>query len=303
MNPRQSRGIFICVQSPILLACASRRASTICQSRKFNYLLPVNRFRNSSLSVLLLPCPRSVDIGCSPPSSLHSSTPYPHKYPRRQNSRFRHLYFRSEYISQIIRLLFPSVSTSNWTHPLSPVFPPADALVGAYLFFISNFTAFANFLLSLVFFLYRISFCDSFGKIRYGSCYSSLYTLKGRLSVILFTSFIDLPLLFIVQLADRTFLLMQRGFSVCNIFTRLLLNLSPSVWVSAYKRRATAELKPHNAQGFQYIFTGIFQPNSILWYSSVYVKQGESLWYHALWAQCYGRKLLLHSKNRMYLSV
>ena len=162
MNPRQSRGIFICVQSPILLACASRRASTICQSRKFNYLLPVNRFRNSSLSVLLLPCPRSVDIGCSPPSSLHSSTPYPHKYPRRQNSRFRHLYFRSEYISQIIRLLFPSDSTSNWTHPLSPVFPPADALVGAYLFFISNFTAFANFLLSLVFFLYRNIFLQFF---------------------------------------------------------------------------------------------------------------------------------------------
>ena len=105
----------------------------------------------------------------------------------------------------------------------------------ASTFLISNFTAFANFLLSLVFFLYRISFCDSFGKIRYGSCYSSLYTLKGRLSVILFTSFIDLPLLFIVQLADRTLLLMQRGFSVCNIFTRLLLNLSPNVWFSAYK--------------------------------------------------------------------
>ena len=94
-------------------------------------------------------------------------------------------------------------------HPLSPVFPPAYAhgRVDLLLRFLSssNFTAFANFLLSLVFFLYRISFCDSFGKIRYGSCYSSLYTLKGRLSVILFTSFIDLPLLFIVQLADRTF--------------------------------------------------------------------------------------------------
>ena len=58
----------------------------------------------------------------------------------------------------------------------------------ASTFLISNFTAFANFFLSLVFFLHRISFCDSFGKIRFGSCYSSLYTLKGRLCVILFTS-------------------------------------------------------------------------------------------------------------------
>ncbi|EEG29416.1 hypothetical protein CLOSTMETH_03006 [[Clostridium] methylpentosum DSM 5476] len=38
----------------------------------------MNRFRNSSSSVLLLPCPPPAVVGCSPPSSSHSSTPYPH---------------------------------------------------------------------------------------------------------------------------------------------------------------------------------------------------------------------------------
>ena len=78
MNPRRSRGFFICGQSSILLACASCRASTICRSRKFYYLLPMNRFRIFSSSVVLLPCPHPVDAGCSPPSSPHTSTPFPH---------------------------------------------------------------------------------------------------------------------------------------------------------------------------------------------------------------------------------
>ena len=44
MNPRQSRGFFLCGQSPMLLACASRCASTVCQPREFCHLLPVNGF-------------------------------------------------------------------------------------------------------------------------------------------------------------------------------------------------------------------------------------------------------------------
>ena len=40
--PRQSRGYFTDGQSPMLVARASRRASTVCQPREFCYLLPVN---------------------------------------------------------------------------------------------------------------------------------------------------------------------------------------------------------------------------------------------------------------------
>ena len=47
--PRQSRGFFICGHSPRILARASRRASTVCQPRKFRYLPPVNgHFRSSA---------------------------------------------------------------------------------------------------------------------------------------------------------------------------------------------------------------------------------------------------------------
>ena len=71
-NPRPSRGFFTCGHSPRILACASRRASTVCQPRKFCYLPPVNgRFRSSAWSVALLLCPARTVVGCTPVSSLH----------------------------------------------------------------------------------------------------------------------------------------------------------------------------------------------------------------------------------------
>ena len=76
--PRQSRGYFLCGQSPMLLARASRRASTVCQPREFCYLLPVNGFRNFPSSVVLLLCPRPTDGECTPRSSSHFFPPYLH---------------------------------------------------------------------------------------------------------------------------------------------------------------------------------------------------------------------------------
>ena len=71
-NPRQSRGFFICGRSPRILACASRRASTVCQPRKFCYLPPVNgRFKSPAWSVALLLCPARTVVGCTPVFSLH----------------------------------------------------------------------------------------------------------------------------------------------------------------------------------------------------------------------------------------
>ena len=54
---RPSRRFFIDGQSPLLLACTSRRANTICQPREFCYLQPVNGLRNSPLSVVPQLCP------------------------------------------------------------------------------------------------------------------------------------------------------------------------------------------------------------------------------------------------------
>ena len=77
--PRQSRGFFICGHSPRILACVSRRASTVCQPRKFCYLPPVNgHFRSSAWLVALLLCPARIVVGCTPVSSLHFSLPCPH---------------------------------------------------------------------------------------------------------------------------------------------------------------------------------------------------------------------------------
>ena len=77
--PRQSRGFFICGHSPRILARASRRASTVCQPRKFRYLPPVNgHFRSLAWSAALLLCPARTDIGYTPVSSLHFSLPCPH---------------------------------------------------------------------------------------------------------------------------------------------------------------------------------------------------------------------------------
>ena len=74
--PRQSRGFFICGHSPRILARASRRASTVCQPRKFRYLPPVNgHFRSLAWSAALLLCPARTDIGCTP-CLLYTSCPY-----------------------------------------------------------------------------------------------------------------------------------------------------------------------------------------------------------------------------------
>ena len=54
---RPSRRFFIDGQSPLLLACTSRHANTICQPREFCYLQPVNGLRNSPLSVVPQLCP------------------------------------------------------------------------------------------------------------------------------------------------------------------------------------------------------------------------------------------------------
>lgn len=72
MSTLLSRGFFICGHSPRILARASRRASTVCQPRKFRYLPPVNgHFRSLAWSAALLLCPARTDIGCTPVSSLH----------------------------------------------------------------------------------------------------------------------------------------------------------------------------------------------------------------------------------------
>ena len=55
---RPSRRFFVGGQSPLLLACTSRRANTICQPREFCYLQPVNGLRNSPLSVVPQLCPQ-----------------------------------------------------------------------------------------------------------------------------------------------------------------------------------------------------------------------------------------------------
>ena len=110
-------GFFICGQSSILLARASCRTGTICQPRKFYYLLPGNRFRFSSSS-LLLPCPRPADVGCSPPSS---STPYPHNVLRTQILGFGTYTSVQGNSYKSSDCFFLSVTTQNWTPPLSPV--------------------------------------------------------------------------------------------------------------------------------------------------------------------------------------
>ena len=145
----------------------------------------MNGFKNSSSSVVLLPFP--------PPSSSHSSTPF---YIISFASKFPVSalipQFRVTLINHQTVFSFQSLHKTGHRHFLR-YFHQYMHWSGhpfASTFLISNFTAFANFFLSLVFFLHRISFCDSLGQIRCGSCYSSLYALRGRLCDKLFTSFI-----------------------------------------------------------------------------------------------------------------
>ena len=152
MNPRRGRGFSICVQSSILLACASRRASTICRSRKFYYLLPMNRFRIFSSSVVLLPCPHPVDAGCSPPSFPHTSTPFPHNILGAKIPGFAQ--FRVLLADYQTALPFESAHETGHIHFLRYFHQQMhwSRHTSASTFLIPNFTAFANFLLSLVFF-------------------------------------------------------------------------------------------------------------------------------------------------------
>ena len=77
-NPRQSRGFCIYGQSPGILACASRRASTICQPRRICYWPPVNGLKNfPSLVVRLLYLP-PIDVGYILQSFSHFFLPCLH---------------------------------------------------------------------------------------------------------------------------------------------------------------------------------------------------------------------------------
>ena len=76
--PRPSRGFFIDGYNPLLLAYTSRRVSTICQPRRFCYLLPVNGFRNFPSSTVLQLCPHLAGDGYTLLFSLHFCLPYPH---------------------------------------------------------------------------------------------------------------------------------------------------------------------------------------------------------------------------------
>ena len=202
MNPRRGRGFSICVQSSILLACASCRTGTICQPRKFYYLLPVNGFRISSSSVVLLLC--------LPPSSFHFSTRFPHNILGAQIPGFAQ--FRVLLADYQTALPFESAHETGHIHFLRYFHQQMhwSRHTSASTFLIPNFTAFANFLLSLVFFHHRVSFCDFFGQIRCGSCHSSLYTPRSRLWDKLFTSFIATPPF--AFYSARTFILKQRKF-------------------------------------------------------------------------------------------
>ena len=75
--PRLRRGYFICVQSPMILASAPRRASTVCQPREICYLLPVNGSGNFPSSIVLLLCPHLTGVGYILLSFSLSFLPYP----------------------------------------------------------------------------------------------------------------------------------------------------------------------------------------------------------------------------------
>ncbi|EJX05016.1 hypothetical protein EVA_06876 [gut metagenome] len=75
---RRSRWFFIDGQSPLLLACTSRRASTICQLRKFYYLLPVNGFNSFPSSTVPQPGLLPTGVVCILLFSLHSCLWYLH---------------------------------------------------------------------------------------------------------------------------------------------------------------------------------------------------------------------------------
>ena len=92
----------MCGQSPIFLARVSRRANTICQPRKFCHLLPINGFKNSSSSVVFLPCPRPVDVVVP----LHLRILLLGFHTISSAPKFS-VSLSSGYFSQIIRLLFP----------------------------------------------------------------------------------------------------------------------------------------------------------------------------------------------------
>ena len=76
--PRPSRGFFIDGYNPLILAYTSRRVSTICQPRRFCYLLPVNGFKSSPSSTVLQLCLHLAGGGYTLLFSLHFCLPYLH---------------------------------------------------------------------------------------------------------------------------------------------------------------------------------------------------------------------------------
>lgn len=77
-NPRPSRGFFIDGYNPLILAYTSRRVSTICQPRRFYYLLPVNGFKSSPSSTVLQLCLHLAGGGYTLLFSLHFCLLYLH---------------------------------------------------------------------------------------------------------------------------------------------------------------------------------------------------------------------------------
>ena len=75
---RPSRGFFIDGYNPLILAYTSRRVSTICQPRRFCYLLPVNGFKSSPSSTVLQLCLHLAGGGYTLLFSLHFCLPYLH---------------------------------------------------------------------------------------------------------------------------------------------------------------------------------------------------------------------------------
>ena len=125
INRRPSRRFFIDGQSPQLLACTSRRASTICQPREFRYLQPVNGLRNFPWSAVPQPYPRLTGAWCIPLFSLHSFQLYPHSVLCARTPYF----YTCTSIPGISRISsdcsFLSSIPWNWTRILLADFPTA----------------------------------------------------------------------------------------------------------------------------------------------------------------------------------
>ena len=77
-KPPAQPGVFIDGYNPLILAYTSRRVSTICQPRRFCYLLPVNGFKSSPSSTVLQLCLHLAGDGYTLLFSLHFCLLYLH---------------------------------------------------------------------------------------------------------------------------------------------------------------------------------------------------------------------------------